>query len=102
MGNSEYTIFLLRPSDFTSKSRADNIIRIANDFDNNSLQVNMVKFILEPLQSSLRGWQSLQEHIGNLLGNGNEIFEKEVHDEMIYDDGLFSRSRKYLWIINCV
>jgi hypothetical protein len=41
-------------------------------------------------------------YLDELLGTGDEIFDIEAHDNLIFDDDLYTRSRRYFWVINCI
>lgn len=71
-------------------------------FPHAALQTNIALFILWPMKDALEGWRSLYGHINAMLGTGEDIFDLETHDKLIFDDDLFSRSRTYFWMINCL
>jgi hypothetical protein len=50
----------------------------------------MAKFILFPMVESLRGMSDLSGYIDDLLGTGDEIFDVEAHDNLIFDDDLYT------------
>ncbi|PMD46738.1 hypothetical protein L207DRAFT_220066 [Hyaloscypha variabilis F] len=54
------------------------------------------------LESMWKGWTTLIAYIDELLRTGDEIFDLEAHDNLIFDDDLYTRSRRYFWVINCV
>ncbi|CAG8951013.1 hypothetical protein HYFRA_00006410 [Hymenoscyphus fraxineus] len=71
-------------------------------FPHAALQTNIAMFILWPMKNALEGWKSLYGYINAILGTGEDIFDLETHDKLIFDDDLFSRSRTYFWMINCL
>jgi hypothetical protein len=62
----------------------------------------MAQFSSFPLRSALDGWRTLAKYIDKPLGAGDEIFGVEAHDNLIFDDDLYTRSRRYFWVINCL
>ena len=98
-----WTILLLSPPEFTKIMRMRGaFIDPTQGFVHASYQVNMLTLILIAITETLYGWKSLHSHIGRMLGTGEEIFNINTHDKMIFDDDLFTRSRKYFWTINCL
>jgi hypothetical protein len=81
---------------------AGNDFGAALNFFSRSLYIFMADIIVITMKSALRGWQSLHKQIGTILGTGEEIFDMEGHDELMFDDELFTRSRRYFWVINCI
>lgn len=55
----------------------------------------MAIFISVPLQGALSGWATLIQYVDGLLGTGDEIFDIEAHDNLIFDDDLYTRSKRY-------
>lgn len=95
-----WTILLLTPLLFYRPSGLKKVPIHIKGHQNSPMQINVVELIGDALGSASRGWRSLQEHIDNLLGTGAEIFDPELHDSLLFDDELFSGSRKYFWLIN--
>jgi hypothetical protein len=60
----------------------------------------LAKMGVMPLEQAYQGWLTLTSHIDSLLGTGEEIFDIETHDNLIFDDDLYTRSRQYFWVIN--
>lgn len=50
--------------------------------------MNMLNLINIFLTEALYGWQSLHSYIASMLGTGEEIFDIDEHDKMIFDDDL--------------
>lgn len=36
------------------------------------------------------------------LDGGDSLMEPSEHDNLLFDDGAFSRSRRYFWAIDCL
>ncbi|KAE9370907.1 hypothetical protein N431DRAFT_468918 [Stipitochalara longipes BDJ] len=67
------------------------------------LVIVMADAIFCILESTWEGWRTLVRYIDEeVLGAANEIFDVEAHDDLIFDDDLYTRSRRYFWAINCV
>jgi hypothetical protein len=79
--------------------------RLQNDmktaFTEFPLLIILAKVISIPMEEAHNGWGTLVDHIDELLGTGKEIFDIEAHDNLIFDDDLYTRSRLYFWVINC-
>ena len=71
-------------------------------FIDSPLPVVLARVIWIPLRGSLSGMRSLAEYIDHLLGTGDEIFDLDAHDRLMLDDDLFTRSKRYFWVINCI
>jgi hypothetical protein len=53
---------------------------------------------LEPIEISTR---SIVAYINHILDIGNDILlDPRKHDQLLFDDDIFSRSRKYWWVSN--
>jgi hypothetical protein len=96
-----WTILVLLPSGrFTSQFDERQAQTIASK--NFPLLVLMAQLCISALRSSWIGWNSLVQYVDELLGTGDEIFDLEAHDNLIFDDDLYTRSRRYFWAINCL
>lgn len=62
----------------------------------------MAILIFYSLQQAFHGWETLARFVNDLLGIRDEIFDLEAHDDLIFDNDLYTRSRKYFWVINCL
>ena len=47
-------------------------------------------------------WASFQAYFDFILDSGNSLMQPAEHDNLLFDDGTFSRSRKYFWAIDCL
>jgi len=66
------------------------------------LRIILAQNASTPLMGAVEGWATLNQYIDGLLGTGEEIFDAEAHDNLIFDDDLYLRSRHYFWVINCI
>ncbi len=47
-------------------------------------------------------WADFQVFFDFILDNGDSLMQPYEHDNLLFDDGAFSRSRRYFWAINCL
>ena len=47
-------------------------------------------------------WASFQAYFDYILDGGDSLMQPSEHDNLLFDDGAFSRSRKYFWAIDCL
>jgi hypothetical protein len=47
-------------------------------------------------------WNALRDHLDDLLDEGDALFNPTDHDKLLWDDEVFTRSRKYFWAIHCL
>lgn len=47
-------------------------------------------------------WASFQAYFDFILDSRDSLMKPSEHDNLLFDDGAFSRSRKYFWAIDCL
>lgn len=47
-------------------------------------------------------WADFQVFFDFILDSGDSLMQPYEHDNLLFDDGAFSRSRRYFWAINCL
>ncbi|KAL8648668.1 MAG: hypothetical protein Q9210_004849 [Variospora velana] len=47
-------------------------------------------------------WTDFQSFFDYILDDGDSLMQPADHDNLLFDDGSFSRSRRYFWAINCL
>ena len=47
-------------------------------------------------------WAEFQIYFDFILDSGDSLMNPYEHDNLLFDDGAFSRSRRYFWAINCL
>ncbi|KAI4181157.1 MAG: hypothetical protein LQ348_005067 [Seirophora lacunosa] len=47
-------------------------------------------------------WADFQSFFDYILDDGDSLMQPADHDNLLFDDGSFSRSRRYFWAINCL
>lgn len=62
-------------------------------------ELNIIAHGLEKISERWAGFQSYFDYI---LDSGDSLMQPAEHDNLLFDDGAFSRSRKYFWAIDCL
>lgn len=57
----------------------------------------VLQLICEGLKDAADSWGAVGEHFEVILGSDNTILTPHKHDELLFDDDVFSRSRRYSW-----
>ncbi|KAI4184358.1 MAG: hypothetical protein L6R41_004793 [Letrouitia leprolyta] len=47
-------------------------------------------------------WAEFQSFFDYILDSGDSLMQPTDHDNLLFDDGSFSRSRRYFWAIDCL
>ncbi|KAL8670900.1 MAG: hypothetical protein Q9168_004590 [Polycauliona sp. 1 TL-2023] len=47
-------------------------------------------------------WTDFQSFFDYILDSGDSLMQPNKHDNLLFDDGSFSRSRRYFWAIDCL
>lgn len=47
-------------------------------------------------------WADFQSFFEYILDSGDSLMRPSEHDNLLFDDGAFSRSRRYFWAIDCL
>ncbi|KAI4201119.1 MAG: hypothetical protein LQ350_003433 [Teloschistes chrysophthalmus] len=47
-------------------------------------------------------WAEFQSFFDYILDNGDSLMHPTEHDNLLFDDGSFSRSRRFFWAIDCL
>lgn len=47
-------------------------------------------------------WAAFQSFFDFILDGGDSLMKPREHDNLLFDDGAFSRSRRYFWAIDCL
>lgn len=62
-------------------------------------EINMIGQGLQRISDRWTDFQSFFEYI---LDSGDSLMQPTQHDNLLFDDGSFSRSRRYFWAIDCL
>ena len=47
-------------------------------------------------------WTEIRDRLDRILDEGDALFSPPDRDGLLWDDEIFTRSRKYFWVINCL
>ena len=62
-------------------------------------EMNLIAHGLERVSSR---WAEFQSFFEFILDGGDSLMKPTEHDNLLFDDGAFSRSRRYFWAIDCL
>ena len=62
-------------------------------------EMNLIGHGLEKISER---WTDFQTYFDYILDSGDSLMQPTEHDNLLFDDGAFSRSRKYFWAIDCL
>ncbi|OAL49337.1 hypothetical protein IQ07DRAFT_644514 [Pyrenochaeta sp. DS3sAY3a] len=84
-----WTILLLAPSSYLGDSER---LRPSSSY------TFLLDLIARGLENATDDWNPIVDHISSLLNY--PILDPASHDELLYDDDAFTRSRMYFWAVN--
>ena len=58
--------------------------------------------IAQGLQRISQRWSDFQAFFEYILDSGDSLMRPMKHDNLLFDDGAFSRSRTFAWAISCL
>lgn len=61
-----------------------------------------MNLIGQGLERISKRWASFQSFFDFILDGGDSLMQPAEHDKLLFDDGAFSRSRRYFWAIDCL
>ncbi|MCJ1405340.1 hypothetical protein MMC11_008567 [Xylographa trunciseda] len=61
-----------------------------------------MNLIGQGLQRISDRWTDFQSFFEYILDSGDALMQPAQHDNLLFDDGAFSRSRRYFWAIDCL
>ena len=61
-----------------------------------------MNLIGQGLQRISDRWTDFQTFFEYILDGGDSLMQPAQHDNLLFDDGAFSRSRRYFWAIDCL
>jgi hypothetical protein len=59
----------------------------------------LTKILFEIIPKLLRSWNSISEYIEQFVASKFTFLDEKEHDNLLFDDDTFSRSRQYSWVI---
>ena len=70
------------------------------NLEENTLVTSGLSFVIESLQHAISQWTRLDVYHSKLLTA--DFMDLKEYSKQIFDDGNFTRSRKYFWAIGCL
>lgn len=61
-----------------------------------------LNLIAQGLAKISERWADFQSFFDYILDDGDSLMQPTDHDNLLFDDGSFSRSRRYFWAITCL
>ncbi|KAL8860853.1 MAG: hypothetical protein Q9178_002883 [Gyalolechia marmorata] len=61
-----------------------------------------LNLIVQGLARISERWADFQSFFDYILDSGDSLMQPNEHDNLLFDDGSFSRSRRYFWAIDCL
>ena len=58
--------------------------------------------ITQGLERITERWADFLSYFDYILDGGDSLMKPTEHDNLLFDDGAFSRSRRYFWAIDCL
>ena len=58
--------------------------------------------IAQGLERITERWADFLSYFDYILDGGDSLMKPTEHDNLLFDDGAFSRSRRYFWAIDCL
>ena len=58
--------------------------------------------IAQGLERIAERWADFLSYFDYILDGGDSLMKPTEHDNLLFDDGVFSRSRRYFWAIDCL
>ena len=106
-----WTLLLLAPDHFFNENNLSFPLRsqtpqkvetLSHSFGRlHSLGAEM-NLIAQGLAKISERWAEFQSFFDFSLDGGDSLMQPSEHDNLLFDDGAFSRSRRYFWAIDCL
>ena len=106
-----WTLLLLAPDHFFNENNLSFPLRsqtpqkvetLSHSFGRlHSLGAEM-NLIAQGLAKISERWAEFQSFFDYSLDGGDSLMQPSEHDNLLFDDGAFSRSRRYFWAIDCL
>lgn len=109
--NRHWTILVLAPDRFfndkntsfpmgaSSPSRAQASGYALGRLTQSGAELNLIGQGLEKIADR---WADFLSYFDYILDGGDSLMKPAEHDNLLFDDGAFSRSRRYFWAIDCL
>ncbi|KAL9102390.1 MAG: hypothetical protein Q9163_002456 [Psora crenata] len=106
-----WTILILAPNGFFSDTNKSFSLRHLDVGVSQALGHSMgrmsklgaeLNLIGHGLEQISHRWADFQSYFDYILDGADSLMNPAEHDKLLFDDGAFSRSRKYFWAIDCL
>ena len=99
--SAHWTILVLAPARWSNTERELERYRDIVDLSKMTRLEAEVQFIAIGLSLICNEWAEVTDFFANILEeDANSILSPNDHDQLFYDDAVFSRSRRYFWAID--
>lgn len=62
----------------------------------------LASILFEIISRILKEWTEISDYIETFIASENAFLKEEKHDDLLFDDDTFSRSRQYFWVITSI
>lgn len=109
--NRHWTLLVLTPDGFfdekntslptnaSALGRAQASSYLLGRLDQSGAELHMIGQGLERITAR---WAEFLSYFDYILDGGDSLMKPAEHDNLLFDDGAFSRSRRYFWAIDCL
>ena len=109
--NQHWTLLVLSPNSFfddkqtsfpmsaSSPGRAQALGFTLGKLTQLGAEVHLIGLGLERITAR---WAEFLSYFDYILDGGDSLMKPTEHDNLLFDDGAFSRSRRYFWAIDCL
>ncbi|KAH6848051.1 hypothetical protein B0I37DRAFT_376523 [Chaetomium sp. MPI-CAGE-AT-0009] len=94
-GADFWTVLLLTPSAVRVGDRTK-----VGDMARGTPAMYVLGFIKHGLEMAADAWEDLRAHFNVILDDQHTMLDPRAHDELLFDDDTFSRSRLYFWAMD--
>ncbi|SPJ74961.1 uncharacterized protein FTOL_04692 [Fusarium torulosum] len=105
-GESFWTILIMKPP----WGKADPVYppkaSLRNALPRGNVQYCSEDVMLDAIRRNVRraaeDWSSVQVALSPIIDHGPLFLDPNQHDNLLFDDDTFSRSRRYFWVVSCL
>lgn len=91
-----YTLLLLLPAGYVE------VNRYSFEEYGSAMQWCVLNILSRIYDGIANDWATMHDHMNRMLDDGDVLFYPEKHDDLLFDDEIYSRSRRYFWAINAL
>lgn len=91
-----YTLLLLLPAGYVEEN--------GRSFEKygSTMQSRVLDILSKIYNDIADDWATIHDHMNRMLDDGDVLFHPEKHDDLLFDDEIYSRSRRYFWAITAL